>query len=71
MGKNIPTLEKANPKLCKEWDPKKNNDSPIDHNISSHHKAWWICNKQQSYDAQIRHRHNGSKCPIYAGRKSR
>ena len=70
MGREIPTLEKGNPKLCKEWDHKKNNDSPADHNISSHHKAWWICNKKHSYDAQIRHRHNGSKCPICAGRRA-
>ena len=58
------------PKLLKQWDSKKNKFEPDFYNISSREKVWWLCEKSHSFESQIRHRVNGSNCPICVGRKT-
>ncbi|MBO4501079.1 MAG: zinc-ribbon domain-containing protein, partial [Clostridia bacterium] len=56
------------PRIAKEWDYSKNgNLTPNDVSIGTHKKAWWICVKGHSWQAEIKTRRN-SGCPICAGR---
>jgi hypothetical protein len=38
-----------NPKLCKEWDYKKNKLSPKEYTPSSGKLVWWICKNKHSW----------------------
>lgn len=65
------SLAEVNPELASEWHPSKNgNLAPDAVNVSSHHKAWWICkaNPLHQWEADISSRTNGSGCPFCAGR---
>ena len=55
-----------NPKLAKEWHPKKNgNLTPKDVTPGSEKKVWWRCgkNKNHEWEAIIYSRNNGNGCP--------
>ncbi|MDQ6598088.1 zinc-ribbon domain-containing protein [Bacillus salipaludis] len=56
--------------LIKEWDMKRNRESPEDFSIGSQKKVWWICTKGHHYQARVVNRtKNGSGCPYCAGKK--
>lgn len=59
----------ANPKLLKEWDYEKNTLNPNEVTSGSVKKAWWICEKNHSYEMRIDHRNNGHGCPYCSGRR--
>ena len=57
------------PELLKEWDYGKNIDiSPYKTGPKSGKKVWWICPKGHHFQAVIKNRANGSKCPYCAGK---
>ena len=61
-----------NANLIVEWDWEKNNDIGLDPSkltCGSNKKAWWICNKNHSWEARIDHRARGQKCPICSNKK--
>ena len=61
-----------NAELMAEWDWEKNNALGFDPHILTqgcHTKAWWICPKGHSYDAQIKNRVVGNGCSYCAGKK--
>jgi len=56
-----------NPKLCKEWHPILNNKNPEDYTPNSHDFAWWQCDKDHEWYAEISSRNRGNGCPYCAG----
>ncbi len=61
-----------NAELMAEWNWEKNNSMGLNPQlltIGCHTKAWWICEKGHSYEAQIRNRVNGNGCSYCAGKK--
>ena len=62
-------LKKINPKLAKEWYPTKNgNLTPKDFTPRSSQKAWWICENEHEWPANISDRSYGARCPFCTGR---
>ena len=60
------------PDIAKLWHPTKNGKlKPEDVTKGSHKKVWWKCPKgdDHEWDAVIKHRTNGTGCPVCAGRK--
>lgn len=59
------------PLLLKEWDYDKNkNSNPLIDVFSGRTKIWWSCeNYQHSWEAILKNRINGSKCPYCAGKR--
>ena len=56
----------CNPKLCEEWDYKKNDKRPEDYTPGSGEYAWWKCKEcNHSWYIKINNRNhkNGSGCP--------
>ena len=63
------SLKNKYPKLCKEWDYKKNTIDINNISFGSNKKAWWICPScHYSYLATVLHRTGGSNCPCCSGR---
>lgn len=62
-------LVKDNTELMKEWDFNKNILNPNEITCGSVKKAWWLCEKQHSYEMRIDHRNNGHGCPYCSGRR--
>ena len=63
-------LSKKNPKLAREWHPKKNGKlTPNDVTKGSKKIVWWMCKKGHEWEANINNRNNGKNCPYCAGRK--
>jgi len=61
-------LELKNPKLAKEWHPKKNGTlTPRDFFKSSRQKVWWKCIKGHEWQATIYARNAGNNCPYCVG----
>ena len=61
-----------NAQLMAEWDWDKNDKLglyPQELTHGTHKKAWWICNKNHSWEAAISKRALGSSCPICQGKK--
>ena len=57
------------PDLLKEWDYEKNIELLPDKVAPKSDKfAWWRCEKGHSWKAQIKHRTNGTGCPICANK---
>lgn len=55
--------------LLREWDWDKNLPlTPDTIHKGSHQKAWWRCGAGHSWQAEIRSRSGGSRCPYCAGR---
>ena len=58
------------PDLVSEWDYEKNKKlAPEDVTISSEKKVWWKCINGHSWEAGIKNRVNGNKCPFCSGKK--
>jgi hypothetical protein len=54
----------SNPQLLHEWDFEKNDSfSPQDFTAGSHKRAWWKCEKGHGWQAAIKDRVRGRKCP--------
>lgn len=63
-------LATVNPDIAVEWHPDKNGDLlPSDVSSGSSKKVWWRCNKGHEWQAQIKSRSKGSKCPVCLGKK--
>ncbi|MBQ9975615.1 MAG: zinc-ribbon domain-containing protein [Clostridia bacterium] len=60
----INDLESQNPTLAKEWDYEKNDILPSQVTQHSHKYVWWKCPLGHSWNAMIKSRNRGSKCPI-------
>ena len=55
--------------LLQEWDWNKNAPlTPDTIHKGSHQKVWWRCDAGHSWQAQVRSRSDGSKCPYCTGR---
>ena len=58
-------LATTNPELTKEWNYEKNNDlKPTMVTANSGKQAWWKCSNNHEWNAVIRDRNRGAKCPI-------
>ncbi len=62
------SLAAVNPAVASEWHPKRNGEMKpdqvgVDHMMS----AWWLCPKGHEYQATVRSRAKGSKCPTCFG----
>lgn len=56
-------------KLLAEWDTEKNAPlTPDDIHKGSHKKVWWLCDAGHSWQAEVRVRTSGARCPYCAGR---
>ena len=56
-------------KLLAEWDTEKNAPlTPDDIHKGSHKKVWWCCDAGHSWQAEVRVRTSGARCPYCAGR---
>ena len=70
---NFPTedynLLIINPRLCEEWDYKKNKKRPEEYLPNSHTEVWWICKeKGHNWEAIIKNRNiNETGCPYCSG----
>lgn len=54
----------VNPELAKEWNYKKNIGlTPQDVTSGSNKKVWWICKEGHEWQASVKLRNGGSKCP--------
>ena len=63
-------LQAKYPEIAKQWHPKLNGDfKPIEVTPKSDKKVWWVCDKGHEWQAQVKHRTNGTGCPICAGKK--
>lgn len=61
-------LLKINPKLCKEWNYKKNKNNPEDYTPSSGKKVFWKCLEcGYEWESSIASRNRGTGCPHCAG----
>lgn len=57
-------LKTVNPDLAKEWDYSKNEKGPEQYKPNSGKTVWWICDCcGHNWEAEIRSRNKGSKCP--------
>jgi hypothetical protein len=61
-------LQSRNPILANEWDYDKNGILPTQITSGSNKIVWWRCEKNHSWQAQIRSRNAGKGCPYCAGR---
>lgn len=62
-------IAEGNRKLLSEWDAVKNVGLvPEAISAGSHQKVWWRCDAGHSWQAEIRSRAGGSKCPYCTGR---
>ncbi len=58
------------PELVKEWHGEKNKElTPYDVTYGSNKKVWWKCDKGHEWEAPIKSRYRGGKCPYCIGRK--
>ena len=57
------------PELAKEWHPTKNNCSPSEVMPGTHNKAWWVCSEGHEWEAQVKSRTTGVRCPYCSGKK--
>jgi hypothetical protein len=63
-------LATLNPTLAEEWHTDKNGDfTPYDVTPKSDKKAWWMCQLGHTWEAQVKHRSNGTGCPYCDGKK--
>ena len=63
-------LESQFPEIADQWDQERNQVSPTEVTRKSTKKAFWLCDKGHSWEAQISSRtQQGTGCPFCAGRK--
>jgi hypothetical protein len=53
----------THPKLCLEWDNKKNTRDILNVSRGTNYKAFWTCKKGHSWQASVSSRTRGSGCP--------
>ncbi len=64
------TLNKANPKLARQWHPTKNAPlTPGDVTPGSRKRVWWVCSKGHEWEASIYKRNIGRGCHYCTGQK--
>lgn len=63
------SLYAINPKLCNEWDYKKNKLKPQNVLPESNKIVWWKCSKGHEWQASISNRNKGRGCPICSNKK--
>ena len=67
--KNGEDLATKFPTIAEEWNYNKNGDlNPSNVNVGSHRVVWWKGKCGHEWEAQIKHRVNGTGCPVCAGR---
>lgn len=55
--------------LLQEWDREKNAPlTPETTHKGSHRRVWWICSAGHTWQAEVRSRSGGSRCPYCSGR---
>lgn len=60
----------TNHELMQEWNYERNTDiSPKNITASSPNKVWWRCEKGHEWQAKIRERVRGTKCPYCSGNR--
>lgn len=58
-------LASLNPSLSAEWHPIKNGSlKPFDVTANSGKKVWWLCPNGHEYEAVVRDRNQGTRCPV-------
>lgn len=63
-------LAVSHPEISAQWHPEKNGDlTPFDVSPGTHKKAWWICKEGHEWEAQVRSRTRGNRCPVCTRRK--
>lgn len=62
-------LATTHPFLLKEWNYEKNAVLPDSISKGSHMKIWWKCSKGHEWQAQVKNRTNGTKCPYCSGKR--
>jgi len=63
-------LATISPGLAKEWNYNKNKDlTPYNVATRSNKKVWWVCNEGHEWEAVIRSRFKGSRCPYCLGQR--
>jgi hypothetical protein len=60
-------LATVNPGLAAQWDIERNGRSPDTVSTFTSQRAWWVCDRGHSWEAQISNRANGNGCPVCAG----
>ena len=64
------SLLAARPELAAQWHPEKNGSlTPEQVSPGSHTRAWWQCEKGHEWEATVKSRSEGGKCPICARRQ--
>ena len=64
------SLLEIKPELAKEWHPTKNGMlTPAEVTIGSHKKVWWLGSCGHEWEAQIKARCSGTRCPYCSGNK--
>ncbi|MCE5220069.1 MAG: hypothetical protein LLF98_02075 [Clostridium sp.] len=58
----------CNPKLCEEWNYKRNKKKPEEYCPNSGDKVWWICEKGHEWQSTIYNRSIGNGCPYCIGK---
>ena len=57
----------TNPKLAKEWHPRKNGElKPADITSGCNKKVWWLCEKGHEWENSVNARNQGRNCPYCA-----
>ena len=66
-----PKLHTKYPKLSKEWHPKKNGQlTPKNITPGSNRKVWWTCKNGHEWQAVVKNRVRGTKCPFCSRRRA-
>lgn len=61
------SLQERNPVLAAEWHPNRNgNLRPINVNANSHDVVWWLGKCGHEWQASIKARNKGTRCPVCA-----
>jgi len=67
---SINKLSDQHPRLEAEWDKAKNGESRLDDfTHGSDHNAWWLCESNHSWLAQVKNRVRNTNCPYCANKK--
>lgn len=65
----INDLQTLRPDLIEEWDWSKNDIMPNQVKVHSIKSVWWLCSQGHSWEATVRARSDGAKCPYCNNKK--
>jgi len=68
MNKRVRVIDRRD--LMDQWDFEKNTADPAHLTVGSGQRAWWICDKGHSWEAEVKGRVRGTGCPYCAGKKA-